>query len=428
MMKFLLLLWILVKSTFTSFAGLASLPEIREELVEQRHWLTDDDLNQAVVISRTTPGPVGVYVVSVGYIADGIPGAVAGWIAMASPSLLVILLVGYFGKRAQHPRVRAMLQCVVLASAALLVLAAIPLGRQALDGPLTIAITAVALPLLITKRVNTLWIIGVAAALSFTGSVTGLAGSRGSQRELPALAGHAARQERLAGDAGGAAKPVGGVQRARSGEVAGRVEHDAAITAAPRMVDHAADQAPAEPAAARIRLDEQEPQLRGRIRQPLARDRSDEPAAELGDEDPVARRREAGREVGECLDDVALEHRRIAELGNIELAVARDDVADLSRPRRADRDPVAAGAVHRREPTDHAIDRRPRLAGEPPAEPSVGPHIQRGDLSPALARHSDRSRAAVAAIDALDHEAARGEPRHRTTDIAKIEIEPPGEP
>lgn len=175
MIKLLVLLWILAKSTFTSFAGLASLPEIRAELVEQRHWLTDDDLNQAVVITRTTPGPVGVYVVSVGYMADGVPGAVAGWIAMASPSLLVILLVGYFGRRAQHPRVRAMLQCVVLASAALLVLAAIPIGREALDGPLPIAIAAVALPLLITKRVNTLWIIGVAAALSFVGAVTGVA-------------------------------------------------------------------------------------------------------------------------------------------------------------------------------------------------------------------------------------------------------------
>jgi chromate transporter len=172
--KFILLLWILLKSTFTSFAGLASLPEIREELVEQRHWLTDDDLNQAVVITRTTPGPAGVYVVSVGYMADGIPGAVAGWIAMAAPSLMVILLVGYFGRRAQHPRVRSMLQCVVLASAALLVLAAVPIGREALDGPLPIAIAAVALPLLVMKRVNTLWIIGVAAALSFSGALVGI--------------------------------------------------------------------------------------------------------------------------------------------------------------------------------------------------------------------------------------------------------------
>jgi chromate transporter len=182
--KFLLLLWILFKSTCTSFAGLASLPEIREELVERRGWLTDEALNEAVVITRTTPGPVGVYVVSVGYMADGWPGALAGWIAMAAPSMLVIVLVGYVGRRAQHPRVKGMLQCVVLASAALLILAAIPLGREALDGPLTIAITAVALPLLLQKRINTLWIIAGAAALSFVGSMIGVAEARHATPEI----------------------------------------------------------------------------------------------------------------------------------------------------------------------------------------------------------------------------------------------------
>ncbi|HMG23436.1 MAG TPA: chromate transporter [Kofleriaceae bacterium] len=175
MTRFLLLLWIFGKSTFTSFAGLASLPEIRDELVAQRHWLTDEALNQAIVITRTTPGPVGVYVVSVGYMADGVSGALAGWLAMASPSLLVVLLVGYFGKRAQHPRVRSMLQCVVLASAALLVLAAIPIGRDALDGPLAIAIAVTALPLLVTRRLDTQWVIAAAAALSLVASLTGIA-------------------------------------------------------------------------------------------------------------------------------------------------------------------------------------------------------------------------------------------------------------
>lgn len=175
MTKFFVLLWIFATSTFTSFAGLASLPEIREELVEQRRWLTDDDLNQSIVITRTTPGPAGVYVVSVGYMAGGVPGAIAGWIAMAAPSLAVILLVGYFGRRAQRPRVRSMLLCVVLASVALLVLAAVPIGQEALDGPPTIGIAIVALPVLVSKRINTFWLIGAAAALSFTASMAGVA-------------------------------------------------------------------------------------------------------------------------------------------------------------------------------------------------------------------------------------------------------------
>jgi chromate transporter len=105
-------------------------------------------------------------VVSVGYMVDGVPGAVAGWLAMTTPSLLVIVLVGYFGKRAKHPRVRSMLRCVVLASAALLVLAAIPLGQNALDGPLPIALAVIALPLLISKRIDALWVVAGSAAVS----------------------------------------------------------------------------------------------------------------------------------------------------------------------------------------------------------------------------------------------------------------------
>ena len=67
---------VLLKATLTSFAGLASLPVVRQDLVVQRHVLTDEKLNGAVVITRSTPGPVGLYVVSVGYFTAGIPGAI----------------------------------------------------------------------------------------------------------------------------------------------------------------------------------------------------------------------------------------------------------------------------------------------------------------------------------------------------------------
>ena len=63
---------------------------------------------------------------------------------------------------------------VRLASATLLVLAAIPIGREAVRAPVTIAIVVVGLPLLLSKKVNTLWIVGGAAFLSFALSMVGL--------------------------------------------------------------------------------------------------------------------------------------------------------------------------------------------------------------------------------------------------------------
>jgi len=68
-------------------------------------------------------------VVSVGYYADGIPGAVAGWLAMITPAALIILLLRSFGRSVDHPRVRSLQQAVVFASAGLLVAASLPLAH-----------------------------------------------------------------------------------------------------------------------------------------------------------------------------------------------------------------------------------------------------------------------------------------------------------
>ena len=78
-------------------------------------------------------GRLGIraYIVSAGYFAGGLPGAVAGWLAMITPALLVILMVHFVGRRMEHPRVRSVLQTVVIASAGLLLAAAIPLGGTA---------------------------------------------------------------------------------------------------------------------------------------------------------------------------------------------------------------------------------------------------------------------------------------------------------
>ena len=73
-MNALVLFLVLLKASVTSFSGLAAIPIVREELVMHYHVLTDTQLNQAVVISRSTPGPVAIYLVSVGYFVDGYIG------------------------------------------------------------------------------------------------------------------------------------------------------------------------------------------------------------------------------------------------------------------------------------------------------------------------------------------------------------------
>lgn len=157
---------VLLKGTITAFAGLASLPVLQESLVNHHHVLTDKQLSEAVAITRSTPGPVGLYVVCVGYFVAGIPGAIAGWLAMITPALLIIPGVHLAGRWVDHPRVKSVLQTIVVASAGLLLAAAIPLAHDGLISPLTIAIAVVGLALLLATKVEVLWIILGSAALT----------------------------------------------------------------------------------------------------------------------------------------------------------------------------------------------------------------------------------------------------------------------
>jgi chromate transporter len=169
-----LLYLLLLKGTVTAFAGLASLPVVQSALVFQYHVLTDQQLNEAVVITRSTPGPVGLYVVAVGYFVAGIPGAIAGWAAMSTPALLIIPLVHYVGRKLENPRVKTVLETIVIASAGLLFAAAIPLARDALTDWLTVAIAVATVVLLLVSKIDTLWIVLGAAATTLAASSLGL--------------------------------------------------------------------------------------------------------------------------------------------------------------------------------------------------------------------------------------------------------------
>jgi chromate transporter len=130
-MKAVLLYLLLLKATVTSFAGLGSLPQIQRDFVETYRFVTADQLSQAVVVGRSTPGPIGAYVVGVGYLAGGVPGAIAGWLAMITPAFGAIPLLIIVQRWMHLPRARGAVDAVVIASAALLVVAAVRLTGDA---------------------------------------------------------------------------------------------------------------------------------------------------------------------------------------------------------------------------------------------------------------------------------------------------------
>ncbi len=170
-MNAFLLYLLLLKATITSFSGLSSLPVLRGDLVVRHRVLTDRQLNTAVAVARIGPGPIGLYVVSVGYFVAGLPGAVAGWLAMITPAFLIIPMLRYLGRRAESRHARRTIQAVILASAGLVISAMAPLARDAVTAPAPLAISAASFLLLAATRVDTAWVILGAAAAGLAGSL-----------------------------------------------------------------------------------------------------------------------------------------------------------------------------------------------------------------------------------------------------------------
>jgi len=162
--KLLVLYLLLLKATATSFSGLSSLPVLREDLVVQHQMLSDAQLNLAVTAGRSGPGPNGLYVVSVGYLIGGLSGAVAGWLAMITPTFLVIPLVRFVGARADRPRLRSAIRASMTASAGLLLAATLPLARGALTDGVLIGVAAGSFLLFAFTRLESVWVVVAAAA------------------------------------------------------------------------------------------------------------------------------------------------------------------------------------------------------------------------------------------------------------------------
>jgi chromate transporter len=169
-MNLLVLYLLLVKATLTSFSGMTSLPVVRNDFVTHRHLLTDRQLNATVAVGRTTPGPAGIYIVSVGYFAGGWPGAAAGCLAVITPAFFIIPLLRYLGRRADQPRLRSAIQTVTIAAAGLVINATVPLARDALTGPVAIAIATGSFAVLAFTKRDTIWVIAASALLGLATS------------------------------------------------------------------------------------------------------------------------------------------------------------------------------------------------------------------------------------------------------------------
>ena len=78
---------------FTFGGGITIVAFVQEQLVNQLHWLTPQEFLDGLALGQLSPGPVLMLATYVGYKLAGIPGALAGQVAIYVPSFALMLSV-----------------------------------------------------------------------------------------------------------------------------------------------------------------------------------------------------------------------------------------------------------------------------------------------------------------------------------------------
>lgn len=82
---------------FTFGGGYAMLAIIENVCVEQKQWITHEEMMDIIVIAESTPGPIVLNCSTfVGYRQAGLPGAIAATLGIILPSFVIIYAISMF--------------------------------------------------------------------------------------------------------------------------------------------------------------------------------------------------------------------------------------------------------------------------------------------------------------------------------------------
>ncbi len=85
---------------FTFGGGFAMIPLMHRFVVEEKHWLTEQEFFDIIAIAQSTPGPIAVNSATyVGYKTKGIKGALIATLGVIIPSFIIIIIISLFFMR-----------------------------------------------------------------------------------------------------------------------------------------------------------------------------------------------------------------------------------------------------------------------------------------------------------------------------------------
>jgi len=141
-------------------SGYVLLAFLRNDFVVRLGWLTNQQLLDAVAVGQVTPGPVFTTATFIGYVLDGVPGAIVATVAIFVPSFLFVAASAPLVPRLRRsPWAGAFLDGVNVAALGLMGAVTWTLSKNAIVDVPTALLALAAAVLLIRFRTNSAWIV-----------------------------------------------------------------------------------------------------------------------------------------------------------------------------------------------------------------------------------------------------------------------------
>lgn len=156
------LFWLFLRATLFSTGGSGNLPILYNDL-RPLGYATEQQFAEALAIGQVTPGPTGLWVVSLGYLIDGVRGSLLATVAVTLPPLLILVVERFYRRFGTHWFVQGFLRGLGLAVAGSFVIVIVGLMRGSTLDLRSLAIVAASIVLGATRRVPVPVIIAGAA-------------------------------------------------------------------------------------------------------------------------------------------------------------------------------------------------------------------------------------------------------------------------
>ena len=149
--------------------GYVLLAFVQQEFVDRTHWLTSQQLLDAVAIGQFTPGPILTTATFIGYVVAGNAGAIAATIGIFLPAFVLVPAINPFVTNLRKsPWAAGFLDGVNAASIGLMAAVAWELGRGTLIDIWSILVAIASLIILLKfPKINSVWLVIAGAAIGW---------------------------------------------------------------------------------------------------------------------------------------------------------------------------------------------------------------------------------------------------------------------